>query len=326
MYSLLEPFQISCSVHFTQGINVPVDVLPKQYIDGRVLVEKAVRCSIRNGQKMNRGGYGNITKIERTPSVGSELCIKSPHNSAYSLTPEAILQWHASQTLRSAGIVGAVPHVYDIFQYVGETRFTMDYIKGVSAIEAVGTAENPDSMWLQILAQVSLILGYLEEHIRLDHRDLKADNLWIRAVPVDYKIKVGGINWRLKAPFQVVVLDFGFACLGNEEGHATVSLSDGILPKIDPCPKEGRDLFLLIASMWSISAIRLRASKEVNEAMEILLAHKGSSYIDLVTNTLQTHWIYLAVSDSRFRHPPLHPISLLLKLSRDWKEVNLQQE
>ena len=326
MYSLLEPFQISCSVQFAQGINVPVDILPKQYIDGKVRAGSAVRCIIKNGQKMNGGGYGNITKIERTPSVGSELCIKSPHNAAYSLTPEAILQWHASQTLRSAGIMGAVPHVYDIFQYVGETRFTMDYIKGVSAIEAVGTAENPDTKWLQILAQVSLILGYLEEHIRLDHRDLKADNLWIRNTPIDYKITVGGIKWHLKAPFQVVILDFGFACLGNDDGHATVSLSDGILPKIDPCPKEGRDLFQLIASMWSIPAIRFRASKEVNAAMEKLLAHKSSSYIDIVTQNLQTHWIYLAVSDSRFRHPPLHPVSLLLKLSRDWKEVDLQQE
>jgi serine/threonine protein kinase len=222
--------------------------------------------------------------------------------------------------------MGAIPHVYDIFQYVGETRFTMDYIKGVSAVEAVGTAANPDSTWLQILAQVSLILGYLEEHIRLDHRDLKADNLWIRATPVDYKITIGGIKWHLKAPFQVVVLDFGFACLGNDDGHATVSLSDGIVPKIDPCPKEGRDLFQLIASMWSIPAIRFRASKEVNAAMEKLLAHKGSSYIDIVTHNLQTHWIYLAVSDSRFRYPPLHPVSLLLKLSNDWKEVHLQQE
>jgi serine/threonine protein kinase len=326
MFSLIEPFQVNCSVHFTQGINIPVDVLPRQYIDGKVRAKDALRCSIKYGQKMTGGGYGHITKIERTPLVGTELCVKSPHNSAFSLTPEAILQWHASQTLRSAGIMGAIPHVYDIFQFVGETRFTMDYIRGKSAVEAVGTAENPDAMWLQILAQVSLILGYLEEHIRLDHRDLKADNLWIRPIPIDYSITVGAKKWRLRAPFQVVVLDFGFACLGNEEGNAIVSLSDGIVPKIDPCPKEGRDLFQLIASMWSIPAIRYKASKEVNEAMEKLLAHKKSSYIDIVTQNLQTHWIYLAVSDSRFRHPPLHPVSLLLKLSNDWKEVGLYQE
>ena len=80
----------------------------------------------------------------------------------------------------------------------------------------------------------------------MDHRDLKADNLWIRPIPIDYSITVGGKKWRLRAPFQVVILDFGFACLGNEEGNAIVSLSDGIVPKIDPCPKEGRDLFHLL--------------------------------------------------------------------------------
>ena len=185
MYSLIEPFQIEYSVNFKKSITIPLDILPRQYIDGRVIVHTQKRCLIKYGKKTNGGGYGNITKIERTPSVGSSLCIKSPHNPAYSLISEAVLQWYVSQTLKSANIHGAVSHVYDIFQYIGETRFSMDFIKGISVIEAVGTAENPDSMWLQILAQVSLIIGYLEENIRLDHRDLKADNLWIRAVPIE---------------------------------------------------------------------------------------------------------------------------------------------
>ena len=251
--------------------------------------------------------------------------MKTPHKSEYSLCSEAILQWLASQTLKGAGIHGAIPHIYDIFQYAGETRFSMDYIKGVSAVEAVSAAANPDDMWLQILGQVSLLLGYLEEKIRLDHRDLKADNIWIRPTPVDYSLVVGEIRWRLRAPFQVVIMDFGFACLGDEEGNAIVSLSDGIVPKIDPCPKEGRDLFQLIASMWSIPIIRARASEAVNEAMKMFLSHRGASFIDLIHRKLHAHWIYLAVSDSTFSHPPLNPTSLLLKLNRDWKIVDLQR-
>jgi serine/threonine protein kinase len=202
----------------------------------------------------------------------------------------------------------------------------MDFIHGSSAVDALSTSAEPDAMWIQILAQVALVMGYLEEKIYLDHRDLKADNLWIHPVPVEYTLTVGEIPWKIKAPFQVVILDFGFACLGNGRGNAVVSLSDGILPKIDPCPKEGRDLFQLITSMWSIPSIRARASTDVKEAMESLLKFKNTSYIHITNQTIQTHWIYLAVSDNRFKHPPLHPVTLLLKLSSDWADVGLYRE
>jgi serine/threonine protein kinase len=319
------PFQIQHTVGTGDDVNIPPALLPKQYIDGRIMVGQTQRCSIQYKKMINRGGYGNISRIIRSPPLG-ELCIKTPHKSDFSLCPEALLQWVASQALKTAGIHGAIPHIYDIFQYAGETRFTMDFIGGVSAVQAVVDAADPDKIWLQILAQVSLILGFLEERIHLDHRDLKADNLWIRQAPVSYHLTVGGIAWRLEAPFQVVILDFGFACLGGADGNATVSLSDGLLPKIDPCPKEGRDLFQLVASMWSIPIVRGRFTDEVQAAMEALLTHRESSYLDLVLKNLHPHWIYLAVSDSAFRHPPLHPVTLLLKLSRDWPATGLTRE
>jgi hypothetical protein len=325
MLNLLEEFQIDTLITLEKNIDIPITLLPKQYIDGRILVGKTLRCSIEYGKLANKGGYGLITRIKRTPSVG-ELCIKSPRRADISLCPEAILQWHTSQTLRAAGVYGGVPHVYDIFQYAGETRFTMDYIDGISAVQAMMESADPDTLWLQILGQVSLILGYLEENIFLDHRDLKADNLWIRQVPIEYTLRIGGYTWHIVAPFQVVILDFGFACLGGQNGHAMVSLSSGLIPKIDPCPKEGRDLFQLITSMWSIPTIRERAGSEVQAVIDSLLKNKAASFVDLVHRNLNTHWIYLAVSDSAFRHPPLHPVTLLLKLSSGWPAANLTQQ
>ena len=322
----LDDFQIEHTVVLNKNIDIPIAALPKQYINGRVMIGKTTRCTLQYGQRLDKGGHGIITKIKRTPPVENQLCVKSPHKSSYSLCPEAILQWITSKVLREAGIHGAVPHIYDIFQFAGETRFTMDFIDGVSAVQAVLEADDPDSVWLQILAQVSLILGFLEETIFLDHRDLKADNLWIRPTPINYSLKVGGTTWRLSAPFQVVILDFGFACLGDSTGNAVVSLSDGIVPRIDPCPKEGRDLFQLIASMWSIPAIRLRSSKAVQAAIDSLLINKSASFIDFVHKNLHTHWIYLAVSDVAFRHPPLHPVALLLKLKQGWPAIKLYQE
>ena len=321
----LEPFDIAHSIDFSKGLSIPIDSIPRQHIDGKIRIGKKVRCEIRYGLLENKGGHGNISKVVRSPGPQT-LCVKSPHNPSYSLLPEAVVQLYASESLRAAGIVGAIPHIYDIFQYAGETRFSMDFIEGKSAVEAVKTSSEPDKTWLQILAQVSLLLGYLEETIHLDHRDLKADNLWIRNTPIEYYLTVEGVRWHLKAPFQVVILDFGFGCIGDTSGNAIISLSDGILPKIDPCPKEGRDLFQLLASMWSIPTIRARASTEVQDAMDALLVHKNGSYETLVKKTTTTHWIYWAVSDRKFRHPLLHPATLLVKLSEEWKETDLYRE
>jgi len=159
--NLLEPFDIAHSIHFIEGISIPINILPRQYIDGTLRIDKKVRCKIEYGPLENKGGHGNITKAKRFPFI-QNICVKSPHNPTYSLLPEAILQWYASETLRSAGVYGSIPHVYDIFQYAGETRFSMEFIDGISAVKALESVVDPDTLLLQILAQVSFILGYLE--------------------------------------------------------------------------------------------------------------------------------------------------------------------
>jgi len=260
--------------------------------------------------------------VTRTDGSGSVLCcVKVPHNAAFSLCPEAIIQWITSDILIRAGIHGAVPPVYDIFQYAGETRFSMKFIKGVRSIEWILQSDNPEETLIQILAQVIFIMGYLEEQIHLDHRDLKGDNIWIHTVPIDYTLTIGGRPWRIRSPFQVVILDFGFSCLGASDGNAIVSLSDGILPEIDPCPKQGRDLFQLIASLWSIPEIRSKMGSSIQTDIEQLLSYKNKPYAALVKKSSQTHWIYLLVSDPHFQYSLLHPLSLLRAFSIKYEFV-----
>lgn len=326
MLDLAPVFSIPLKVAPDQeGFHLPIRALPRQLITGEIVPHGSVaaaRCSLRYKEMISEGRNGEIWRAERKGPGGpaTTVVMKRPKNSEYSLTAEALIQWRASEALKAVGILGAVPQVLDIFQYAGETRFSMDYIDGVSAVQALLESAQPDTMWLQILAQAALLLGYLEEVIQLDHRDLKADNIWIRrSTPVSYSLKVGGTVWALTTPFQVVLLDFGFACLGDSEGKATVSLSDGVVPKIDVCPKEGRDLFQFIASMWSIPAVRERAGKEVVADMTELLSYRGASYMDIVKRgATHPHWIYWAVSEPRFRHPPLHPLNLLHMLTHEW--------
>jgi len=232
----------------------------------------------------------------------------------------------ASNALITTGIVGAIPTVFDIFQYAGETRFSMSYVNGISCVEYIQASPTPEFSLVEILTQVSILLGFLEETIHLDHRDLKADNIWIRCEPVDYSVRLSGKRWTCRSAIQVVLLDFGFSCLGGADGVAVVSLSDGILPRVDPCPKEGRDLFQLISSLWSLPQIRSKMNAALVADIELLLSYKNKPYINLVRKTLDTNWVYLLVSDLEFSHPPLHPVSLLQMLRIKYPHLNIQCE
>jgi hypothetical protein len=312
VFDLWPPFQIRKELNIASGdIEIPVALLPRQYIDGTLRIEDGIRCKIVYGKMTSGGGYAKIYRAKRIAEHVTDICVKVPHANSFSVCPEAILQWLALESLKGAGIEGAIPQIYDIFQYAGETRMTMSYIEGVSSLEYILTSAMPERALIQIIIQTCLLLGFLEESIRLDHRDLKADNIWIRSTPVDYSVNLGGKIWRVVAPFQVVLLDFGFGCLGSTEGNAVISLSDGILPKFDPCPKEGRDVFQFLASLWSCPLIRSLMSEAFQKDIEELLSYKNKPYASLMKQTLDTRWIYLLVSDSLFRHPPLHPLSLL---------------
>jgi serine/threonine protein kinase len=291
-------------------------------------VGNTVRCKITYLALQNRGGYGSIYLAKRRDCSGAvqEVCVKIPHVRDFSLCPEALIQCKVSDALEGSGIRGAVPQVFDLFQYAGETRFSMKFIQGMRSLEYILGSTTPEITLLQVISQIALLLGFLEETLQFDHRDLKADNLWIRPEPIRYRLSLGKKTWTISAPFQVVILDFGFSCLGNAEGIAVVSLSDGILPRLDPCPKEGRDLFQLISSLWSVQQIRSVIGPSLSADIELLLSYRNKSYMNLITKTMEQRWVYILVSDDAFKHPPLHPISLLEFLSIKYPHLSILSE
>ena len=136
-FDLYPPFQINRKIYFNQSeFRINVSALPKQYINGDIrLLTGEKRCKIDYGKQIMHGGYGNITMAKRTDGTAEYMCVKCPRDAQASLSSEAIVQWLAANTLEGLGILGAVPHVYDIFQYAGETRYSMEFIRGVSSIQ-----------------------------------------------------------------------------------------------------------------------------------------------------------------------------------------------
>jgi len=314
-YDLLPLFDIPALL--TKEISLDTRLLPKQLADYSIRVYKEglytkTRATLIYKERLNQGTYGVIMRGVRD---GLPVAVKISKDTGHSLCEEALVQHVAYCSLEAAGIHGAVSRVLDIFDCAGATRFSMEEIKGVSALQYFMEASDPIEAWYSLLAQIAFILAFLEENLHLDHRDLKATNLWIKKEAVSYKTTIGGVQCSIKSSCQVVLLDFGFACIGGDDGFAAVSVAHDIFPKLDPCPKEGRDMFQFIISMWSLKEVRDKLPANVHSWVEELLKYKSISYSDVSQKVKHSGWSYLVVSDSAFHHPPMHPLSLLRQLN-----------
>ena len=163
---------------------------------------------------------------------------------------------------------------------------------------------------IHCLVQTAILLQRLEERLELDHRDLKADNLIISSRPSAMKWKGKLID----SPFSVHIVDFGFACMGNS-GITQVDASDGTLPPLDPCPKEGRDLFHLIVSFYGISQVRTQLTQPLDTLFSTWLTVSDKSCAGMAEKWRSSEWLYLITSQKKFSNPSCRPEAILETLT-----------
>lgn len=260
--------------------------------------------------KVDQGSFGNIYHAKRNDI---SVLVKQPRMAEMNLLQEAVLQHLAHKTLEKEGIPWAVPAVYDVFWKGEEIWFSMEMIRGVTIPDWFAHTTQGDKHCLFLLAQLCLILGTLETHLNLDHRDLKFSNLLIKPEPCTIKVSLQDHVWTLQSPFTVIVLDFGFACLGSEvlRGKPLVNLGDGLLPPMDPCPKEGRDMFHLLISLLGIPVFREKISKSLHETIDGWLSVGKKSYGTMARRWSTENWSYLVSSQPTFAIPACCPLAIL---------------
>lgn len=277
------------------------------------LPSKELRAHLYLKQIVTSGSFGDIRLARREDNKEqTDVYIKSPRLEAMNLQTEALLQTCAYQCLVNHAIPWAIPRVYDIFQYQNKTHFSMQKMDGVFLDAWFQKSKQPDSDFFLMMAQLSILLCLLHQCIGLDHRDLKADNLLLSPHPCRLQFQYGARTYVLNCPFQLHILDFGFACLGNsthESPYAFINLGDGILPAIDPCPKEGRDLFQFLLSILCVKTIRSSLSSSCMKSIEEWTGTKFTSMAHKMSE--DTSWIYLYTSSSDFRSPSSTPYSVL---------------
>jgi serine/threonine protein kinase len=278
---------------------------------------KEFRCCFSDEKEYDKGSYGLICLVHRTLDDREEqVLLKKPRISLINMTQEAVLQHLAYKTLETEGISWAVPKVLDVFRKEHEVCFSMEAIVGVNAEEYLSLPTSSEKEFFILLAQISLLLWCLESHLSLDHRDIKANNLLIKAEPCVMKVQIYEKVWHLISPFQVVILDFGFACIGSNglRSRPLVNLGDGVLPPMDPCPKEGRDLFQLLTSLMSSRTIVAKLSSRILAKIDQWLSVGTKSYGSMARRWSSENWIYLVASQSDFALPSCCPSNILRDL------------
>ena len=318
MFSL-EHLHIYKPIHFknNRGLSIPLDDLPQQDRKGFLIdSKKEAFARIEYGSVAFEGGYGTLQMCERTDLSGSKQAIvKIPRHGA-DLGPECLIQILARDTLSEKGLGWVVPMVYDLFARGGEICFSMEFIKGDFPYVYLQEVETPALFFFQVLEQICVFLHILESRINLDHRDLKANNIYIRPRPCSFSVDLSGSEYVVEAPFQVVLLDFGFACLGNEKRISKINLDTNSFSNADPCPKEGRDLFHLISSFWSIPSIRNRMPALVQEEIDSWFMDGKRNFSKVIKNHKDIEWTYLVTQDPTFTYPMLSPLRLLKRIQQ----------
>ncbi len=322
---LLNELHIYKEIFFksTEEIELRVSEVPVEIGDGTLVDARRKKIAhIFFHKKEYEGGYGILTKGIRTDISGQKTCImiKEPTQSD-SLGSEALIQWYARKTLHTYGLETSIPKVYDIFYKNDAICFSMEFIDGCFPYQFIHEALSPDIVFLQILAQVAILCYLLQKDIFLDHRDLKANNIFIRKKISKYEISTETETFRFQCPFQVVLLDFGFACLGNEKRISKINIAQRALPDIDGCPKIGRDLFHFISSLWSIPTIREKMTSTLQKEVQSWLTYNGKDYSIAVQRYKKTDLAFAVTGAQDFRKTALDSISILRTIHEKFPSV-----
>ena len=183
---------------------------------------------------------------------------------------EAAIHGLVTQFFKKINWSFAVPNLYEIFsrgaQHLSSIHdvkgivFCMEYIRGVTLFDylktqfTAGQSKANDALYLRILAEIALQLHEIQVNLRMNHRDMKVNNILIRNRKPDW-ISVFATFFPALADFDqfkfnVVLIDYGFACIACGDAHDMPEISlleaGSWFGPTDSCFKTGRDLVQFI--------------------------------------------------------------------------------
>jgi serine/threonine protein kinase len=281
------------------------------------------------------GSFGTVYIVSReTEKSSTTVFLKTSPEYPKSLFLEAILQSAAHSTLKVYGFSNAVPRVVDLFKHpdygivftterVPGAQLFADYLK--HGLQWGIPSHDNDKKILGVVVQVATYLAILESNIGLNHRDLKGTNVLMVAPSEAWKktVSLGSNKWTVQCDQRAVLIDFGFSCIGKEDGQTVVSAGEH-LPTIDFCPKKGRDLFFLFATLWNVPAFRASVSPVTITLFRKWLKDKSPTcWADWLITSLQSNLesMLLLTNSDTFCSEPCSPINVLRDISAVYSDI-----
>ena len=229
------------------------------------------------GDLYREGTYGKIYKAHRmvvkrrkdtlfdVVESPQEVIVKStepvglvlPAEDVTAHTSEALLHVLAWKTMANTATPWAIPRPYEVFgdrcsSGWKSMSFCMSYVNGrilhthIQKYWKPNTKTENSRSFLEILGQIAYILHHLQCKIRLNHRDIKINNIMIRNASKPVHLTLDGDT--ITTDYEITVIDFGFACVGlpPPQEPITAFQAGSWFPPGDLCCKVGRDIAQLI--------------------------------------------------------------------------------
>ena len=269
---------------------------------------------------VSHGAFGFIDwGTYRNGSEERHVYIKRPMLIGKSLLYEACIQQLVAERLAEIGFPYGAPRVLRLVALRDRSvGFAMEPIDGACTLDRYLEAA-PSSCLTNIivdcLLQLCAMIWHLDQRIGINHRDLTPSNFMI----VDHapRIKILSIENEiidLTSTRSLSLIDFGFSYLGSTETHvAELSLST-IYPASDPCPKEGRDLYLFLGLLYIDYYSRLPS--RLQSLFESWLQEPGSNFCKFMRKDKESakKWLYFMVGNEQIKRFHSRPSRIVADL------------
>lgn len=203
-----------------------------------------------------RGKFGCIDSgIYEINNKKIDVYIKRPIISGKSLLYEACIQKLVGENLTNIGFPTGAPQVLSIFRLKDNSIcFAMEEISNAITLDKYLESVHSSSIStiiIDCLLQLCAMIWHLDATLGINHRDLKPSNFLITEHnPITRILQIENELLEIESKYSLTFIDFGFSCLGSTETHISdISLST-VYSKSDPCPKEGRDMYLFLAFLY----------------------------------------------------------------------------
>jgi serine/threonine protein kinase len=284
---------------------IPKALLPSCDIHGHVRDASGVSLfKLKAAGPLGEGTFGQVDAfICQTGETKRHVAIKRPKHPKLNLLTEALFQWKLHNDLEKYGLSFCIPKVDRIFTFktTGDIWFSMNaYEPTLLSAWCVKNLKRDGKIFCLLILQISLILQIIEDILKVDHRDLKVNNMLVIDEPKEIQISVGSVRKKIVFPFYIVFIDFGFAC-----SNILDMRSDGI-PPLDFCPKEGRDMFQTLVSIWRIDVLRFVLEEVWGNWFRAKIGSAGK-YVGLTESAKDLTWMYAVTENREFRAPLCAP-------------------